>query len=417
MTNNADALAAHDFGRLATALSGWRADQPDTLIDEIEASHPGFFDRLSAVSGLLNAVTSAADPDLVSQALAATTRQYAETVINTLANIAAGSREPYLSQIENDYLPTLTSSLASWPYIRVDSEEDVAAVAGAFRRATDAAVADVRTQAQELRRETEARRVEIAETDAALGRAREELAQLRQAIDAQRVRLDEIGASAQTSFAEAEGRRTTDFAATLSEVRSTADTDMEELHHKYEQRITADRDRAQKIIEEMTEKKIEAERLVSIIGTVGTAGFYQKEANSQKEAADTWRWIAVGLSLVAIAIAIYIIASHDTATSGEMVGKIVAAISAGGIAAYAAKQSGDHRRREEAARRTELELVAFAPFVEGLDEAQRLALRKEVAQRLFVDGAPAISDGGGAKIDKDTISVLQQLLQVLGLNK
>lgn len=85
--------------------------------------------------------------------------------------------------------------------------------------------------------------------------------------------------------------------------------------------------------------------------------------------------------------------------------------------AYARMQSGDHRRREEAARRTELELVAFAPFVEGLDEAQRVALRKEVAQRLFVDGAPAISDGGGANIDKDTISVLQQLLQFLGLNK
>jgi hypothetical protein len=65
----------------------------------------------------------------------------------------------------------------------------------------------------------------------------------------------------------------------------------------------------------------------------------------------------------------------------------------GGIAAYLARQSGRHRRREEHARSLQLDLTAFSPFIEPLSPEQQEEERVIMTRKTFgKTTAPGASD-------------------------
>lgn len=64
-------------------------------------------------------------------------------------------------------------------------------------------------------------------------------------------------------------------------------------------------------------------------------------------------------------------------------GKLALSIILGGIATYAARQSANHRRREERARDLQLELTAFAPFIEPLSAEQQEEERVIMTRKTF----------------------------------
>ena len=59
-------------------------------------------------------------------------------------------------------------------------------------------------------------------------------------------------------------------------------------------------------------------------------------------------------------------AGDDTGSTAAHIAALAVAAAAGGITAYAARQSGHHRDREVESRRLELELKAFGPFTNDL---------------------------------------------------
>jgi hypothetical protein len=88
---------------------------------------------------------------------------------------------------------------------------------------------------------------------------------------------------------------------------------------------------------------------------------------------------------------------------------LVVTAAAGGLTAYAARQSGHHRDREDETRRLQLELTAFGPFINDLQNPSEA--RAEYAKRLF-KGAERQSNGEPA-IGKDQVTLLQTLLESL----
>ena len=154
-------------------------------------------------------------------------------------------------------------------------------------------------------------------------------------------RADQTIATFQQQFANAQERRANEFEAAAQELKTLVDEEMVSLQAKVE----------------------EAGELVTAFAAAGTANAYGKEAKHQAAAADKWRIVAIALSVCAALAAVTLIFDQRPEASelSLIVGKVAVGLAFGGLAGYAARQSGRHRTREEVARHSELNIVPSAP--------------------------------------------------------
>jgi hypothetical protein len=128
--------------------------------------------------------------------------------------------------------------------------------------------------------------------------------------------------------------------------------------------------------------------------------------------ADTWRLATIAFGVVTLLLAVgAVILAAETKGSSLVthLGAFLVAITAGGLTAYCARQSGHHRDREQNSKRLEMELSAFGPFTNALAEPDEA--RKAYADRLF-RGAEQ-SEEGQTTISKDQVNLLQTLVEAL----
>ncbi|HYP23643.1 MAG TPA: hypothetical protein VEV43_08725, partial [Actinomycetota bacterium] len=137
----------------------------------------------------------------------------------------------------------------------------------------------------------------------------------------------------------------------------------------------------------------------------------------QKKVADTLRWVAILIGLAASGLAVWtVLAAADTTSVARLVGKVVAAIALYGVAGYVASQSAAHRRREEHAKRRELDLVAFGPFIADLEEPDRQLARKELVAKLFGNDALDDEKKGGV-LTQENVGLLGQLWEIFSKSR
>lgn len=150
----------------------------------------------------------------------------------------------------------------------------------------------------------------------------------------------------------------------------------------------------------------ESAELVGSIGVTGTAERYKDEAESQRDTANDWRWIAVITGALAVLVALWAAATAgpDSDDILPFVGKLAIGAALGGLATYSAKQSGRHRDREETAKSVQLDLAAFNAFVQPLEKKEQDAERKELGRRIFgqhfVTRELKLNDGGPGALDQ-----------------
>jgi hypothetical protein len=122
------------------------------------------------------------------------------------------------------------------------------------------------------------------------------------------------------------------------------------------------------------------------------------------------------LGVLAAAVAITaVVASFlfDTNGASLIIAKFTAVALLLGIAGYAAGQSGQHRRREQRAKRLELELVAFGPFAEPLDPEGQLKVRKDFIERLFVGDPGDEHPDRDPRLSDENLSALAKLIDLV----
>lgn len=169
------------------------------------------------------------------------------------------------------------------------------------------------------------------------------------------------------------------------------------------------------ILSELSEARDRVRELVDQITTGATGGAFGVEADRQKASADRWRIAAVLLGLLASAVAVWALTQTGSDSGvAEAIAKGFGTLAVYGLAGYAGAQSASHRAREERARRLQLELAAFEPFVSRMDEPKKQAAREAYATRLFVGAAGPESDRA---LDPETLSTLQQAVGVLRQDK
>jgi hypothetical protein len=100
--------------------------------------------------------------------------------------------------------------------------------------------------------------------------------------------------------------------------------------------------------------------------------------------------------LVLVGIRVRWAEDHDGADLPLTVGALAVPTALGAVAVYAGKESSRHRRNQVIARRTEIELASFAPFLAELDNDRQAELTAMFAPVFFGQAtAHMASDGKG----------------------
>jgi hypothetical protein len=274
----------------------------------------------------------------------------------------------------------------------------VAATASIGAKASEAATALAATKAQadallpslqQQFAQAEAARAEKFETtttgqieqlkaaaNADLNAIKAEVTSLRGSVGTEKTRLDTLATNQQQQFTTAQEQRSKDFAGQRDQIAAVATTQRNEE--------TA---RADAHFAEMERILEETQRVANAVANTGTASAYGKDAVGERRSANFWRWAGIAFAVAAAIFAgITLIWKAPDPTGINYIGtggRLGVTLALGAIATYATKQSAQHRRREERSRQIELELTAFGPFIEGLDDDTKRQLRARYVLRLF----------------------------------
>jgi len=396
-----DRLLNHPLHEQLAGLRAHVAELSDETVEAVDQHSEGTVARIPRVLTYIEGAVAGADPAL-------TTGAALEGISSALTNAdnAVGQLEatPATSTTLEQYVETALAAVAPLVTSTPLLAERAAAASEAFDTALSDSVKDVSDRAQVLDQELqalEARRQEKATELAAEDEQRQEqlttaMNALTARVDTETQRLDTLVPEFESQFSTEQDTRKQEFEILREEVKAQADARIAELNAAAEQTAKQLDSASEEVLVRVRSRLEDVERLHGVIADTSTTGAFREEAKTQKAAADKWRVAAVGFGVAAALLAVGAIVlaalEPDTSSSaGAIVGKVTATLVAAGIAAYAGRQSGRHREREEEAKQLELELVAFPPFIESLGEDQQRDVRQAFAERAF-KGRPA-ADG------------------------
>lgn len=150
---------------------------------------------------------------------------------------------------------------------------------------------------------------------------------------------------------------------------------------------------AELALEKALERALESDRRMDeILGIVAEKGLVTKfAAAAERERESTKYWRIAGAVVAAGAIAAAIVtAAHGTTSDGSwrpLVSRLTVTVIVGALAAYCGSVANDHRKAEQSAERTALQLAAIKPYLTDMtDIATRDEVLAGVATRLFAQG-------------------------------
>ena len=135
-------------------------------------------------------------------------------------------------------------------------------------------------------------------------------------------------------------------------------------------------------------------------------------ADGETKSANFWRVVAAILGIVSVLAPVdgVLDHSHSQSNGGRLYGPIRPRRVAGGVAAYAARQSADHRKRANDASDNWLALASLGVYLEPLPDLMQHELLAALASRFFArpeSVAPVkASDDAGPALP----SLIQQIL-------
>lgn len=374
-----------------------------TLLDALRTETPGGLDqveRLRTAARHIASLIQQSDPYLISFR----TLDALEAQLTSMAGVIA----TYGAQETEDLSPLTQANLHIEEALSLSGSLPSQAMPDG--KAMRQSVLSLRRSTKEvlsaLEAESEVTRNRLTELGVEIERERDALAEklepvkrsvtdIGTQIEAQKMRLDSA---------------LNEFQATSTQVVKSADAALKEVSDAGAERfeeVAADLEtKTSDVMTRLLQLQSDAEEVVGAIGSTGMTGGFQKYANEQREQADKWRVVAacsLGFLVVLTTISLFFWGSEDIG-SGHTVGRVLLSASLGALAAYAGNQSSAHRRREREARRFELEVAAFDPYIALLPEDRRNEVKVEMARKIF-------GRGGGMPITDPSVNLLDELVR------
>lgn len=345
-------ITVRTLDRIRESVRTIEALIPDDT-DRIFAPNQNRTDRASMMEELARLVRSW--PDSARSRIDALEKEVerADTAVASLIERISTDESEALQKIETyqqSAHETIDSTLAELRSAQVDIRNESAEVVEASRKTAAAAAEEFRTDIENLHEQTTA---------------------VKNTVEEQKKRLDDALNTVQAKFVkEAEGRS-----------------------ESWDEQINEREKKAKELFASLEEFNDQAQTLLSSLSRDTTSSYYGTYANEQSKKADFWRKFAVGSFIgAALLFAGMTVASFAGLGADlswwEVVGQRVAA--PGGLAAvgaFCARESGQHRKQEQAARENELVLTAVHPFIVHLPEEMQTTIQMETARKLFAKPA------------------------------
>lgn len=417
MSRLADRILQHPVHERLTAVRGKTAQLSDDSVNAAEERVEEAVGRIPAALDYITGLIEAADPQLLPPSALDELVPPLDRMISALDALEADPDQAVaLDSAADDLLNATARTTAATQFpaeIGADAREAFGAALREKAEGLGQEIAAIKGRIDDLNAEQNRITEELNE---AHGNRRSELQgefdRIQEAVNNEKTRLDQLVPQFEKQFGESQQERADDWASLRGELSQEITGTRERLEAKVTETETSFTEKANEGLTEIDGIRDKVESLYRVISDTGTAGAFADEAKAQKGVADIWRRVAIGGGIVTILLAAGAVAfaalSNDGAAVAHLASLAVAA-AAGGLTAYAAKQSGHHRDREEESKRLELELTAFGPFVADMPDPAKA--REEFAGRLFKGAERVRSEE--TSIGKDQVSLLQTIVEQL----
>ena len=391
------------------------------VLDEHEAAEPAeqdHVDRIQRVVEAVAAIVASADPILIADSTISQLAQQLTQTRDHLNQWVAGAGTAQLTAASGQADSAITT-VASIPVSPTATE--AAAEIGSLRRSVgqhrgqvDREIEDLRSTSAKAQQgfttKADQAAARVTELEEEVGRLREELNQV---LNAARDQANQQ----QNTFSSAQDQRQEAFSKLLEAKRTEATEAVEAIETSSAEKADRLTEVQQGHVSAAQAAKERVEEILGIVSEEALVGAYSKNAAEEKEQADRWRWIAIALVLASVAIGVWIVASSadDGTDWDQFAAKTVLALPIAAAAAYAAKQSGEHRHVQREGEHMALQLAALGPYLNDLaGPDSRDELLSDIARKIF--GQPR-RDGGAGSDSGDaptTISQMTSFIEELG---
>lgn len=344
------------------------------LLNEIELSDSTVVDHQDrarwCVETVLRTITSI-DPRLIPQGTINQLAKQLNQLKGHLDQLHAGAANIDWTGTTGPVDATL-AALATMP--SQASNLEASAEIGSLRRSVgqhrgqvDREIEDMRASSAKAQKafeeQTGTAATKVAELEAEVNRLREEL---NQTVGAARDQANQQ----QNTFAAAQEQRQETFSKLLEEKRAEANDAVTNLTSKAETDISELRQSVESDVAAAATSKERIEEILGIVSEEALIGAHSKLAADDKKQADQWRLLAVLMVIISAAIGAWIVASTgDPGTDWDrLAAKVLLALPFVGIAAYAAKQSAEHRHVQREAEHMALQLATLGPYLDDIEE-------------------------------------------------
>lgn len=371
-----------------------------------------FLERIEAVMDIIISKINDSDPRLINTAALTSIGNSMANVISYWNSWMDGKDQVYLhTHIQNELDTIVTQLVIISPTMDVpEARESISSLrrsVGQHRAVVDAFVNQVKEKGSLAD-------ITIDEKVAAASESLNEMEGIATSLGSELAKIKESSAQVaieqQKAFTKAETERSAAFSTLLSDKQKELDNSVSELKNTTREEIAAIKEDVSSDQEAVVESKRRVEEILGIVSEEALIGDYSNNAKEERGAANFWRWVAAGSLALAICVAVWFSFTIDSTTAWQrVVAKIAIVLSFGGLAGYAAKQSGEHRHAQRDAEQMALQLKAIKPYLGDIgDQAKQDELLAKIADRLF--GQDKVG-----KIDrKDTDpALLSQLIEAL----
>jgi hypothetical protein len=413
------------------------ADLPDALLDAAREHDPhSALLRLPPVLEYIGALLGSAAPALVTRQMLDNLDTPVSQIISALPPLRDNQEFEQIPNIQTGTESLLNAAIQLAPAIGIWAKADTKKAAAQLGEAATEKTRQLQQQASNLQGQLNQLQEEASQASASVKATSEErltelqgqLDTLKAETEAERTRAQAAVDGFETQFNSEQEARNTQFLEIKDGLASKAEEAVEAFKasaNEFQGESKAEADAAvanleyksKEIMDFLAEKKQEAIDTVDTAATSSIAGGFKTEAEEQKDQADKWRNNAINLGILAAAVAIAAVVLAAVGDGGNsaalLIGKIAVATLLLGIAGYAAGQSGQHRRREQRARRLYLQLVAFKPISEPLPDEKKNEVRKDFIERMFVGDLAEDHKDGDVKMSDENLSLVVKVVDAL----
>lgn len=392
-------LLDHPISDTAARLNGAVFALSAETREQCDSIAPGVLDRVSSVAELTVGLMDALDPLLAPRSALDAADREINQVLAYVEQLT--SNPPIVGNIPTHLDGAVTHAsqlaLAIGPIPKLTDEIGKRVGRSVSRKATAIGkeLEELTGRVSSLRVEIEAAHNEATSSDELRATEQQQrLAELARAIDSEKARVDNFVTTAVTENEAQEALRNerahqaiveqrAAFDGTLEKMRSAAGGEIASLSERSSQAISSAekqlaeldsglREDARDLVTHLQQRKAEVDALHQVTVQAGLSGAFATEAHQQADAANSWRRGTIVFGVLAVAIAIYVaLDSPEQLNLEAVVAKLAVTLGFAALATYCARQSGQHRNREAAAKALELDLTALAPFLEQLDPSHR----------------------------------------------